>query len=176
MVKFIQTLLLVIFVLSLHQIEAQDLIIYHPKNQPTEGEKVLDKSINDCLKSEIEFEDSFSFTEWTSTLHYYTRKMLKRLDTEHTVSIAEQKDKAITLSKLSENCPNLKVIKAELQGIQKIYENKIKIEKSKNDNDLFGEQEEIKASLDTGDAEDLLKKLEKLRKKLKITRVVIQIK
>ena len=39
---------------------------------------------------------------------------------------------------------------------------------------LFND-DEVKASMDTKDAENLVKKLEKLRKKLNITRIVIRI-
>jgi hypothetical protein len=65
-------------------------------------------------------------------------------------------------------------VKKEIEDIYTIYDKKIVYQEEEANTDLF-EDEEIQAKMDKGDAEDLLKKLEKLQKKLEITRYIIRI-
>ena len=163
---------MIYMVYPIHDSLAQ--VTYHPDHAPTEAEKKLDQKIKDCVKGNEAFEEDFSFAEWTATLDYYTRKMLQRLSAEHATQIAIEKDRVKALQELIANCEALSSVAAEIEGLHKIYQNEITYEESTQSTGLF-EDDEVKASMDTKDVENLKKKLDKLRKKLKITRIVIRI-
>lgn len=149
-------------------------VTYDAKKKPTPSEKQLDGFIKECLTWEAKFDGKFEFSEWTAELQFYTRKVIQRLSAEFLSEIASQKEKVIALHALAETCPELTKVKTELADIRKIYENKIVYSKETVESDLF-EDEQVQAKMDKGDAEDLLKKIEKLQKKLGITRYIIRI-
>ncbi len=147
-------------------------VTYDTQNTPTAQEKVMDESIRACTEGELGA--NFELSEWTAQLHYHTRKMIQRLSSEYVSAIAAQKPKVIFLHQILAECPELAEIKAEIEGIHKIFDKKIIYQKESTSAGLF-DDEEIQAKMDKGDAEDLLKKLEKIQKKLNITRYIIRI-
>ncbi|MDX2301494.1 MAG: hypothetical protein NW226_01785, partial [Microscillaceae bacterium] len=100
-------------------------VTYHPKNPPTSEEKILDSQVLTCVGETELFGKSFSFAEWTATLHYYTGKMLQRLSAEHVSKIAIEKKRVEALFALVQNCEALKSIAPEMEDIHKIYQEEI---------------------------------------------------
>lgn len=149
-------------------------VMYHPNNKPTKKEKELDASIQTCITEDSSLDKKFSLAEWSATLHYYTRKLVQRLSSEHVGKIAAQKPAIKALYELLENCKALNSIKAELTSIYQIYEKQIIIEENAESTGVF-EDTEVKAKIEKKDAENIVKKLEKLQKKLNITRRVVRI-
>lgn len=149
-------------------------VTYDSQKKPTQSEQQLDALIRECALAQETFGDKFEFSEWTAQLQFYTRKVIQRLSAEFLSEIASQKKKVMALQALAETCPELSKVKTELADIKKIYENKIVYSKETVSGDLF-EDEQVEAKMDKGDAEDLLKKIEKLQKKLAITRYIIRI-
>lgn len=149
-------------------------VMYDNKMQPTENEKALDQNIQACLEDSEVLSQKFEFSEWTAQLHFHTRKMVQRMSSEYVSAIAIQKKNVVAVYELANNCPELEKVKKEIEDIYTIYDKKIVYQEEEANTDLF-EDEEIQAKMEKGDAEDLLKKLEKLQKKLEITRYIIRI-
>ncbi len=160
------------FCISAHFAFAQ--VTYHPDKPPQANEKALDQKVLDCASDAKILGNQFSFSEWTAEIHFYSRKLLQRLSSEHVSPLAAVKEQVAYLYQLSESCEALQPAQNELKSLHKIYEEEITYEKATSSGGLF-DDEEIEASMDTKDAENVVKYIEKLRKKLDISREIIRI-
>lgn len=171
--KHINCILLFLFIyliLALGYSTAQ--VTYHSKQKPTAEEKSMDERIRSCTQDQLG--QHFEFSEWTARLHFHTRKMIQRLSAEYVSAIAAQKETVFTLHQLAAQCPELTEVQSEIESIYKIYDKHIIYETASTSTGLF-DDEEVHAKMDKGDAEDLLKKLDKIQKKLNITRYITRI-
>jgi hypothetical protein len=148
-------------------------ITYHPDKKPTKAEQSLDASLKACI-TENQLPEGFSISEWSALLHYYNYKMIQRLSSENANEIANQRKVVFALADMAQSCPPLQKVQKELTAIKKIYEKKISDESNEANSGMF-EDDERKVKMDKGDAEDLIKYLDKIRESLQITRVITRI-
>jgi hypothetical protein len=167
------TLSYLIILLFFVQTNAQKLT-YHPEHKPIKAETALDTEVRACTAEGVNLSTDFSISDWSALLHYYNTKMIQRLSSENVDKIANERKVVETLSALSATCPALAKAKDEIATIKKIFDKKIMDESNKANSGVF-DDDERKVKMEKGDAEDLLKQLEKFRKKLGITRVVIRV-
>jgi hypothetical protein len=167
------TLTYALILLFLGQTYAQKLT-YHPENKPTKAETALDTQVKACTAEGANLPTDFSLADWSAILHYYNTKMIQRLSSENVDKIANERKTVEAISILSATCPALAKAKDEITAIKKIFDKKIMDESNEANTGVF-DDDERKVKMEKGDAEDLLKQLEKFRKKLAITRVVIRI-
>ncbi|TAE73178.1 MAG: hypothetical protein EAZ85_07740 [Bacteroidetes bacterium] len=147
---------------------------YDAKNRPTKVEKELESQIQTCLKDNAVLEKDFQFADWTAKLQYYTKKTIQRMSSEYVGNIADEKKKAIELANLANSCEHLKKAKPELDALKKIFETKVK--DGSEGADVFADGKGTgKVSMKKEDAEAITKVLDKLRKKMAITQVIIRL-
>lgn len=154
------------------ELQAQTYV-YSKEAKPGKAEEALDVQVKPCLEGQEGFAKDFKFSEWTAALYYYNRKLIQRVSAEFAGDIAGFKPQLLKLAALSEDCEALKPVKKELGAIQDVFEG-IKIEREENEESLFG-GESVKATMKKRDAEDIIKQLDKLRKKLGIESTIIRI-
>lgn len=149
-------------------------ITYDAKNRPTKIEKELDTQIQTCLKENTILEQDFQFSDWTARLQFYAKKTVQRMSSEYVEQIAEEKKKVFELANLANSCEHLKKAKPELDALKKLFEKKIK--DGSEGADVFADGKGTgKASMHKDDAENIMKILDKLRKKMAITQVIIRL-
>lgn len=152
----------------------QAQMTYDTKNRPTKIEKELDTQIQNCVKSNAILEQDFQMSDWAAKLHFYAKKTVQRASSEYVEQIADEKKKVIELANLSNSCEQLKKAKPELDELKKLFEKKIK--DGSEGADVFADGKGTgKASMHKKDAEDMIKILDKLRKKLSITQVIVRL-
>ncbi len=147
---------------------------YDVKNRPTKVEKELETQIKTCLKDNTILEQDFQLADWTARLQYFCKKTSQRMTSEYVGNISDEKKKAIELANLANSCEHLKKAKPELDALKKIFETKVK--DGSEGADVFSDGKGTgKISMKKEDTEAMLKVLEKFRKKMAITQVIIRL-
>jgi hypothetical protein len=167
-----KNILLIAFLFSI-QIQLSAQITYDPKFRPTKLEKELDIQIQKCTNG-TNLTNEFQFVDWIAKLHYLNKKLIQRASSEYVEDIASKKNDVIALSELSNTCETLKKVQPELAALKKLYEKKIKVANEDADNFADGKGTN-KSSMTKNDAEDIIKIIEKIRKKMAITQVITRL-
>ena len=167
-------LLIISFLGLWFPLQGKAQVSYHPDFPPSSAENQLDSEVKSCLGDHQQFKGAFSFSDWIALQHFYNRKLVQRLSSEHVEKIGAFKPQVEALAGLAQNCPALKSVLKDINTLQKLYSTQVTVEKSTQSTGLF-EDEESKVSLKKGTAESLFNALEKIQKKLKISRRVIRV-